>query len=570
MIRCLLALVVLTIATPLRAETCDPVERIQGPPVYAILHGYPDSPREPDPLSMVDRDLLSMWRFFGSLGPRRAFVHSPASSRLRDNGIIHRPATWRDLRASVATVLGDIDPTAKQRPRVYLYFAGHGHVDAADRLQIFTAPDSPAKGPGFDGVIDARLIADHIVAPLAARADVHVIVDACHGAHIVQTRGAASEPPRLSTHAVDFAGRFPTVGAQLAARGKTPEVRPYGGIFSHLVRSLAIGVADHDRDGIITYGEMADALPQALPDLRERPDPEVVPPAGQWDRPFIDWRASRAARVCFEGDVEGRFVLYDAPELYATVHLPDEPRAYWLPLGRTLGLERWGGAGRYFVAENGPVQYLDRATFALPTGAREHEAPAAPPTTWEPLPTLLAAEPTPSPWLPSTPSPVSVGAAALGGVSLIASENPERPAYWAHGDLAVRVGYHRHRLLAEFAYAHASAFAVPSDARDRPGAFAGHRIGGRAGYGYLVSRGAYDISADVLTGRHRLWGQGGPTGAKQFDIQDFALRAALTSPMAAHTRWRVDAELGVALSGVPIGPTLRLNAGVDFDSLAGL
>lgn len=564
MIRSLLALALISIAAPLRAETCAPIERVDGPPVYAILHGYPDSPLEPDPLSMVDRDLVNMWRFFGSLGPRRAFVHSVASARLQAGGIAHQPATWRALRASVDEVLADID--GDERPHVYLYFAGHGHVDAADRLQIFTTPEDEPSGPGFDGVIDSKLIAEHIIAPLAARAEVHVIVDTCHGAHMVQTRSARRTPPRTATHALDFAGRFPTVGAQLAARGKTAEIRPYGGIFSHLVRSLAIGIADHDRDGIITYGEMADAMPQSLPELKDGPAPEVIAPDGRWDRPFIDWRTSRAARVCFEGDVEGRFVVYDKPELYATVHLPDEPRAYWLPTGRTLGLERWRGRGRYFVAEDGPVVYLDVSPFSI--AATEPETTADAPPAWEPLPTLLAAAPMPGRWL--SPSPFSVGVAALGGLSLFGVGYRDRPEYWAHGDLALRLGYHRHRLLAEFAYAHASAFATTADPHDGPAPFTGHRLGGRAGYGYLVSSGAYDVSAGVLIGRHRLWGKGGLSGAKQFEIQDFAVRAAITSPVFAYTRWRVDAELGVALSGVPIGPTLRLNAGVDFDSLAGL
>ena len=101
--RGLLALALIALATPLRAATpCAPVEAIEGPPVYVIMYGYPYSPLAGlDPLTMVDRDLVNMSRFFDALGPRRGFVHGANSPRMEKIfGEARRPATWRALLAS--------------------------------------------------------------------------------------------------------------------------------------------------------------------------------------------------------------------------------------------------------------------------------------------------------------------------------------------------------------------------------------------------------------------------------------------------------------------------------------
>ena len=62
-------------------------------------------------------------------------------------GKARRPATWRALMASVDSIVDDIDGVSKMptRPQVYLYFVGHGTVEANDRLRLFTAPDDPCR-----------------------------------------------------------------------------------------------------------------------------------------------------------------------------------------------------------------------------------------------------------------------------------------------------------------------------------------------------------------------------------------------------------------------------------------
>lgn len=578
--RRLLALALAALTTPLRAATpCEPVESIEGPPVHVIIYGYPDSPLpRPDPLTMVDRDLVNMSRFFDTLAPRLAFVHGVKTPKMEAIfGEARRPATWRALLGSVSTVIADIDGAPSvggARPQVYLYFVGHGHVAARERLRIFAQPEDDPAGPGFDGQIDSRLIAEHIVTPLAERADVHLIVDTCHGSHAVQTRsgwsGRARMPPSMA-YAMDFAGSYPSVGALLAGRGLTPEVEPYGGVFSHLVRSLAIGGADFDRDGIITYGEMAIAFPQVVPTIEETPEPEVIPPGGDRSRAFIDWRASRAAGVCFPGDIEGRFTIYDAPEVYATAHLPGAPRVLWLPLGRTLGLETWGSGGRYFVAQSGPVEFMETPPFSL-SDATPGEALGGASPTWDPLPTMMVAEPSLSAHVEAPPAPsllLNAGAAVLGGVTLFDVAGIDDVQEWMHADLSGRIGHGRHRLLGEVGYARASAHAQRTDPRGGPPPILGHRVGARIGYGRVFSEGALDVAGGALVGLHQMWGESGPPEAWRMLIADVALRSRFIWPLEAGARWgaRLDIELGASLAGQLLGPTIKLAAGLDFESV---
>lgn len=360
MIRALISLACCALLAPQLAhaeDACPTIERTAGPPVYAILFGYPHTgpvenswlpfvtPR-PD-LPMVDDDLVRMARFFHALGPKRMRIHGepdrPASARLSIFGV--RPPTWRSLLESVAEVVADIDAAPEgAEPQVYVYLAGHGYrarVKDRDRLRIFARPDGEA--PGYDGRIDSALFAEHILTPLAARARVHIIADVCFAYTLLQTRDMRRverivRPPPTIDHVTPFRAAFPDVGAQLASRHVTSEGPTLAGLFSHALRSAAIGPADVDQDGMITYGEMSRALAVAVRADRHLREPVIVAPDGDPNTPFLRWRQSPAARVCASPGA-GR-ALRDGPDLFATLPMLRRPTTLWLSPGHSFSTRR--------------------------------------------------------------------------------------------------------------------------------------------------------------------------------------------------------------------------------------
>lgn len=357
MIRALLSLACCALLAPQLAhaeDACPPIERTAGPPVYAILYGYPhDGPVEgswfslgnprPD-LPMVDDDLVRMARLFRALGPERMRIHGEpdraASARLSSFGV--RPPTWRSLLESVAEVASDIDktPTGATGADVYIYLAGHGRkgrIGDKTRLLIFGEPDGEA--PGYNGVIDSALFAEHILTPLAARARVHLVADVCFAYTLLQTRQMKKVetvvfPPPEVDYVTPFSESFPDVGMQLASRSVTLEDPTLAGLFSHALRSAAIGPADADRDGVITYGEMDRALAVAARADRRLRKSTVVAPDGDPNTPFLRWRQSPAAQVCVAPGAVGD--LQDGSELFATLPGFLRPTSVWLSLGHTF------------------------------------------------------------------------------------------------------------------------------------------------------------------------------------------------------------------------------------------
>ncbi len=351
--RGLLALLLLALTTPATAETCPPVERTAGPPVYVILYGYGfRTPTRtvmglpPPDLPMVDDDVASMARLFEALGPQRMRVHGEfgRSARKRVKRFGLRPPTWASLLESVAEVVADIDADRQSavEPEVYVYLAGHGEqrrVGDKTRLELYARPDGEA--PGYNGYIDSALFAEHILTPLSARARVHLIADTCFSYTLMQTRPMTRiervvTTPVLPDYATPFRESFPDVGTLLATRAVTYEGPRYGGRFSHALRSAAIGPADVDQDGVITYGEMRRALNRSALADPLMATPHAYAPGSDDAAPFLRWRASEAARVCTPAGAAGG--LRDGRNLFATVPDRDAPSALWLSRGNRFTL----------------------------------------------------------------------------------------------------------------------------------------------------------------------------------------------------------------------------------------
>ena len=132
----------------------------------------------------------------------------------------------------------------------FLVYVGHGQTDDAGKASLTL----------LDGTIDQQTLYETLVDPLGADF-VHVLVDACHAAGVVGSRGA---DPRIldqlrSKLEQEVLARRPRVGALYAESldGTTHEwSKIRAGVLSHVLRSGLLGGADVNRDGRVSYSEL--------------------------------------------------------------------------------------------------------------------------------------------------------------------------------------------------------------------------------------------------------------------------------------------------------------------------
>ena len=195
-----------------------------------------------------------------------------------------RPPTRASLRAVVADVASATAASrrAGRKTEVYFVFAGHGDVD---------------NGAGFLELEDARIDGHFLETEVVERvgADVqHLILDSCNSFFVVKPRRPGGR--RWATPkdlAMGFAQRHPQVGLFLSTNAEA-EVYEWwefeSGILSHEVRSGLSGAADADRNGFVSYVELAsfvDRANQRLPREGLRPHLFHRGPAGHNQMPLF-------------------------------------------------------------------------------------------------------------------------------------------------------------------------------------------------------------------------------------------------------------------------------------------
>lgn len=155
------------------------------------------------------------------------------------------------------------------------------------------------------------------------------------------------KPLPIEVYEEAFGEAFPNVGAHLAGRSVTVETSERGGLFSHALRAAAIGVADADSDGIVTYAEMGEALRRMVEDDPNLRPVEVVPPGFDADAPFIRWDQSPAKQLCVSPGPAS--ALWDGSDRLTTLPARAASTAVWLP-----------PAGDFALAdENEPAEVLE-------------------------------------------------------------------------------------------------------------------------------------------------------------------------------------------------------------------
>jgi hypothetical protein len=316
------------------------------------------------------------------------------------------------------------DRAAGRRAEAIFVYTGHGDVD---------------HGEGYVQLADGRLRRSALyreVLPRLPADRVHVVVDACKSYFLAFARGAAGARQPRAEPFVDARGAdlFPNVGFALSTSSgaDSHEWEEYGGgIFSHEVRSALRGAGDVDRDGVVSYAELAAFVRRAnsaVPNPRFRPAFTVVPPRAAKEglgSAFLALGDGAAQRVVLLDvplghtmveDEEGRRLVDLHPAAPGTrLRLPraalylrqGDPFEYRIPAGADEVALSTLEPRPAQLARRGALQESFRALFAAPFAAADVAAELS-----HPAGALAAAAPDPTARALVTVRWAALGAAA--------------------------------------------------------------------------------------------------------------------------------------------------------------
>ena len=262
-------------------------------------------------LSYADDDAARTFDLFRALGARTYLL----ASLDEDTRGLHpqaaaeaRPAKETSLADAVRSLANDI-AQARQRSvesAFYLFYAGHGKEhDHRGFLAL------------EDGWLTANRILEEVVEPLHAD-QVHLVIDACHSYWLAYGRGPGGKRTKIRGFSrMGALASRKEIGLLLSgAKGReNHEWEAFqAGVFSHLLRSGLHGAADADRDGLVSYREIAsfvDRAKRAIPNKRFRP--RVIARAPSRSETLLDLRDRLQRRIEINGALlHGHYLLEDA------------------------------------------------------------------------------------------------------------------------------------------------------------------------------------------------------------------------------------------------------------------
>jgi caspase domain-containing protein len=382
-----LAVALLVAWTPARAATHT----------YAIVIGNNTPPATADgplaPLRYADDDAVAVAQFLHTVADDVVLLSVlDGDTQRRFPGVASgaRPPTLVELRAQVARLRARIDADRARGgdADVVLFFSGHGAHDEHGASLVL-----------LDGPLTRAVLYDEVLAVLPARF-IHVFVDACHAAAVVQPRDTSAavvdvtESDARRLVASETLARFPNVGALVAtsAGEETHEWDRYqGGVFTHELLSGLRGAADVNGDRRIEYSELQAFLAAAnreVSDPRGRLRVEVRPPPLDLRVPIVELaRARKSGWAAVPGGVpfhieDGRGARlvdgYGEPGHTMTLVLPVDDELYYrapdgearfrVIAGRVARLDRASMRGASIVARDALATAFERGLFAAPFG----------------------------------------------------------------------------------------------------------------------------------------------------------------------------------------------------------
>ncbi|MEQ9498055.1 MAG: caspase family protein [Deltaproteobacteria bacterium] len=254
-----------------------------------------------EPLRYADDDALRFAAFLERFGAHvELLVTADDDTMDRFGAAVRRakPPRRDELERAIDRLIERLEETPAPR-EVYVYFSGHGSVDAASAYLHL-----------LDGPFHRTDVYERILARIP-RERMHVIIDSCHSYFLVNARG------RVKAEPIAALDQHPDVGFVLSTsdRREVHEWSGYrAGVFSYQLLGALQGAADVDGDGRVSYAEMQAYVVAANLDVvnpRARIRPFVRRPTPN-DHPLADLRElSPRERVVIPSSLGGRLRVYD-------------------------------------------------------------------------------------------------------------------------------------------------------------------------------------------------------------------------------------------------------------------
>jgi hypothetical protein len=276
---------------------------------FALVLGNNRAPNV-ETLRYADDDALGMHRLFqdANVDSRLLATFDGTTRELHPHATPKGPATLGHLEREMAAVRAQIR-TLRARgitTEFYFFYSGHGDVEGGEG-RLMLEDHALTRGELYE-LLEASGASQN-----------HVFLDACSSFMVASKRADAQRRQPVDSgfarrQTPDELGNVGFVLSSSSDRESHEWERYEAGIVSHELRSGLRGAADADLDGRITYAELAAFLQRANTAIdipRLRPDPFVVPPGRNWQRPVLSWRPE-TAMVRVRGGAIGHFFVENA------------------------------------------------------------------------------------------------------------------------------------------------------------------------------------------------------------------------------------------------------------------
>lgn len=280
---------------------------------FALIIGVNSSPN-PDlqPLKYADDDAARYFDLFAALGARTYLLagFDDNTARLHPEAReASYPADMESLRVVAGQMALDIERARRNGrvPVAYVVYAGHGRRHGGHAHLTLEGSELPS-----------AVLYREVLAKLHAE-QTHLIIDACYAELLVSGRGPGGERFAVDGFSEESGlDRDPTIGLLIATSTSAEShewERVQAGVFSHEVRSGLYGAADVDRDGQVSYREIAafvERANSAVPNERFRPQILARPPIASETLLVTNGNGSRRRLEIDGATHHGHYVVEDA------------------------------------------------------------------------------------------------------------------------------------------------------------------------------------------------------------------------------------------------------------------